>query len=191
MRGMEQHQERNDLREYHPQEWEHLPDFPLYMDQVLSYMDRQVLPFDEDDRLTAAMVNNYTKAHLMPRAEGKKYVREHLAYLTAVCVLKHVLPVKDIDILLRQELSDGWTEKDAYTEFCNSLEKAMQNMADEMDALPAEQTTADAAIHFALISYAAGVACSRYMKQLHGQAEAGNGKQNRKKKDTDDTEQTV
>ena len=34
------------LRQQRPVVWEQLPDFPLYMDQVLSYMDRQVLPYD-------------------------------------------------------------------------------------------------------------------------------------------------
>ena len=36
-----------------PAAWDHLPDFALYMDQVLSYMDRQVIRFDEADGLTA------------------------------------------------------------------------------------------------------------------------------------------
>ena len=49
------------LRQQRPVEWDQLPDFALYMDQVLSYMDRQVIRFDGDDGLTAAMVNNYTK----------------------------------------------------------------------------------------------------------------------------------
>ena len=72
------------LREHRPVDWDQLPDFSLYMDQVLSYMDRQIIHFDGDDGLTAAMVNNYTKSGLAPRAEGKKYGREHLAYFTAI-----------------------------------------------------------------------------------------------------------
>ena len=71
------------LRKERPVPWDQLPDFALYMDQVLSYMDRQVIRFDEDDGLTAAMVNNYTKSGLVPRASGKKYGRDHLAYLSA------------------------------------------------------------------------------------------------------------
>ena len=31
------------LRSQRPVPWEQLPDFALYMDQVLSYMDRQVI----------------------------------------------------------------------------------------------------------------------------------------------------
>ena len=72
---------REKLRSQRPVAWDQLPDFPLYMDQVLSYMERQVFRFEEGDGLTAAMVNNYTKSGLVPRAEGKKYNREHLAYL--------------------------------------------------------------------------------------------------------------
>ena len=62
---------REQLRTQRPVDWDHLPDFALYMDQVLSYMDRQVIRFDGDDGLTAAMVNNYTKSGLVPRAGGR------------------------------------------------------------------------------------------------------------------------
>ena len=97
---------RERLRTQRPVPWDQLPDFSLYMDQVLSYMDRQVIRFDEDDGLTAAMVNNYTKSGLVPRAEGKKYNRDHLAYLTAICVLKRVMSTRDMDLLIREELRD-------------------------------------------------------------------------------------
>jgi hypothetical protein len=63
---------RERLRKQRPVPWEQLPDFSLYMDQVLSYMDRQVIRFDEDDGLTAAMVNNYIKDGLVP-GRRKKY----------------------------------------------------------------------------------------------------------------------
>ena len=91
---------RRQLETHRPADWETLPDFPLYMDQVLSYMDRQVIRFSEEDSLTAAMVNNYIKDGAMPRAEGKRYSRTHLAYLTALCALKRVLSVKDAGLLL-------------------------------------------------------------------------------------------
>ena len=87
------------LREQRPASWETLPDIPLYMDQVLSLMSRQTIRFGEEDALTAAMVNNYIKDGVVPRAEGKRYHAEHLAYLTMVCVLKQVLAVKDAALL--------------------------------------------------------------------------------------------
>ena len=90
---------RRQLETHRPADWETLPDFPLYMDQVLSYMERQTIRLDESDALTASMVNNYTKNALVPRAEGKKYNRDHLAYLTFVCILKQVMSVRDMDLL--------------------------------------------------------------------------------------------
>lgn len=171
------------LRSQRPVVWDQLPDFALYMDQVLSYMDRQVIRFDENDNLTAAMVNNYTKSGLVPRATGKKYNREHLAYLTAICVLKHVLSAKDTDMLIREELSDGRTVTDAYAEFCLSLDQAMTITADEMEGRMSEETLADAAIHFALLSYAAGAASNQYVSLLRQRAQETNDKKAKKDKE--------
>ena len=159
------------LRTQRPVEWEQLPDFALYMDQVLSYMDRQFIRFDEDDTLTAAMVNNYTKSGLVPRAEGKKYSREHLAYLTAICILKRVMSTRDMDLLIHEELQDSHSVESGYKAFCASLDKALNITVEEMEVRPADSSLADAAIHFALLSYAAGVASSRYVALLRQQKE--------------------
>ena len=160
------------LRTQRPVEWEQLPDFALYMDQVLSYMDRQFIRFDEADTLTAAMVNNYTKSGLVPRAEGKKYNREHLAYLTAICILKRVMSTRDMDMLIHEELQGSHSVESGYNAFCASLDKALNITVDEMESRPAGDSLADAAIHFALLSYAAGVASSRYVALLRQQKEA-------------------
>ncbi|MCI9330699.1 MAG: DUF1836 domain-containing protein [Oscillibacter sp.] len=163
------------LRDQRPVEWDQLPDFSLYMDQVLSYMDRQVIRFDGDDGLTAAMVNNYTKSGLAPRAEGKKYGREHLAYFTAICVLKRVMSTRDMDLLIREELQDRPVQE-GYAAFRQSLDKALNITADELSARTGNQelddpALADAAIHFALLSYAAGVAGSRCVALLRQRKE--------------------
>lgn len=157
------------LRNQRPVAWEQLPDFALYMDQVLSYMDRQVIHFNEEDSLTAAMVNNYTKSGLVPRAEGKKYNREHLAYLTAICVLKRVMSARDMDLLLREELQGDRPVSDGYAAFCASLNKALNITVDEMESRAGRDSLADSAIHFALLSYAAGIASSRYVALLRRQ----------------------
>lgn len=153
------------LRQQRPVAWDQLPDFALYMDQILSYMDRQVIRFDEGDALTAAMVNNYTKSGLVPRAEGKKYNREHLAYLTAICVLKQVLSAKDIDLLIRESVGSGQSVEAGYANFCSALDKVLNRIADEVSTRDNASLAYDA-IHFALLSYAAGVASSRYISLL-------------------------
>ena len=162
---------RESLRSQRPVPWDQLPDFALYMDQVLSYMDRQVIRFDKDDGLTAAMVNNYTKSGLVPRAAGKRYGREHLAYLTAICV-KHVMSTRDMDLLLNEELQGGRTVAQGYGDFCASLDGALTLTAREMEQYTDEEALADAAIHFALISYAAGAASSRYVALLRQRKES-------------------
>ena len=174
------------LRDQRPVDWDQLPDFSLYMDQVLSYMDRQVILFDGDDGLTAAMVNNYTKSGLAPRAEGKKYGREHLAYFTAICVLKRVMSTRDMDLLIREELQDRPVQ-DGYAAFRQSLDKALNITADELAARTGGQelddaALADAAIHFALLSYAAGVAGSRCVALLRERKEpASKGKKEKER----------
>lgn len=174
------------LRTQRPVDWDQLPDFSLYMDQVLSYMDRQVIRFDGDDGLTAAMVNNYTKSGLAPRAEGKKYGREHLAYFTAICVLKRVMSTRDMDLLIREELQDRPVQ-DGYAAFRQSLDKALNITADELAARTGGQelddaALADAAIHFALLSYAAGVAGSRCVALLRERKEpASKGKKEKER----------
>ena len=55
---------RRQLSSRRPSDWEHLPDFPLYMDQVLSYMERQTVRLDEDDALFFA---SYTAAITVSR----------------------------------------------------------------------------------------------------------------------------
>ena len=88
------------LERERPVEWEAFPDIGLYMDQLISYMPRQLIHYGEGESLTSAMVNNYIKDGAMPRAEGKRYSRTHLAYLTALCALKQVLSVKYAGLLL-------------------------------------------------------------------------------------------
>ena len=173
------------LRDQRPVDWDQLPDFSLYMDQVLSYMDRQVIRFDGDDGLTAAMVNNYTKSGLAPRAEGKKYGREHLAYFTAICVLKRVMSTRDMDLLIREELQDR-PVRDGYAAFRQSLDKALNITADELaartgDGDPDDPALADAAIHFALLSYAAGVAGSRCVALLRERKGPPKGKKEKER----------
>lgn len=176
---------QNELREKRPVSWEELPDFALYMDQVLSYMDRQVIQFHEDDSLTAAMVNNYTKSGLVPRAEGKRYRREHLAYLTAISILKQVMSTRDMDLLIQEELRQGPDIPKRYEQFCESLDRSLSSAADQLHEAVETLSPADAAIRFALLSYAAGVVSNRCVMQLRQEKGETQPKAKRKSKKGD------
>ena len=157
---------RRQLESLRPADWDTLPDFPLYMDQVLSYMERQTIRLDESDALTASMVNNYTKNGLVPRADGKRYGPVHLGYLTAVCALKKVLPVRDIGALLSAGQQTGKDNETLYNYFCAALDRALTDTAQTIDGDAQRSDLARMALDLALRSYAAQLACARILDIL-------------------------
>ena len=120
------------LERERPVEWEAFPDIGLYMDQLISYMPRQLIHYGEGESLTSAMVNNYIKDGAMPRAEGKRYSRTHLAYLTALCALKQVLSVKDAGLLLAAA-SEGRPPQKLYEQFREELDRALDGLSRARD----------------------------------------------------------
>ena len=155
------------LRTQRPANWDQLPDFSLYMDQVLAYIDRQIIRFDEEDCLTAAMVNNYTKSGLVPRAEGKRYGPVHLGYLTAVCALKKVLPVRSVGALLSAGQQADKGERGLYEYFCRALDRALTETAQTIDGDAKREDLARMALDLALRSYANQLACARILDILN------------------------
>ena len=80
-----------------------IPNIDLYMDQVTSFMERQLKStkrYDEDKILTKTMINNYAKNDLLPPPNKKKYSKEHLLVLTFIYYFKNILSMKDIEMLL-------------------------------------------------------------------------------------------
>ena len=153
------------LAEERPQEWDAFPDIGLYMDQIISYMPRQLIHFGDEDSLTSAMVNNYIKDGAMPRAEGKRYSRTHLAYLTALCALKQVLSVKDAGLLL-DAAGAGQEPQALYARFLEELDRALDVTAGTLDANGGEEELAPLALALALRSYADRLACQRLLELI-------------------------
>ena len=148
-----------------PEEWDQLPDLALYMDQLISYMPRQLIRFEEGDGLTAAMVNNYIKDGLLPRAEGKRYGREHLAWLTAICALKNVISMREMATLFGA--MDGAGEaRERYGAFLEELDRALDRAAQPLEGDVGEETLAPLALRLALDSYASKLACQRVLSVL-------------------------
>lgn len=154
------------MEQVRPAPWEELPDLALYMDQIISYMPRQLIHFDEGEALTSAMVNNYIKDGLVPRAEGKRYGPVHLGYLTAVCALKKVLSVRDTGALLSAGQSTDKNPEILYGYFCNALDRALTDTAQAIDADAQRQDLAKMALDLALRSYANQLACARILDIL-------------------------
>ena len=118
-------------------DWERLPDIGLYMDQVLTMMDRQLAFYrrsDADKMLTQAMINNYTKDELLPRAKDKKYNQSHLALLSILCSLKPVLSISDLKTLLHS-LHNSECEKDVYSFFLETQSETLEDVRKQTAAI--------------------------------------------------------
>jgi hypothetical protein len=113
--------------------WELFPDLGLYMDQVVTFVERQCQSlFMEGERVfTPSMVNNYVKFGLVNRPEGKKYGREQLAQLMMICVLKQAASADGMKALLKPP--ESVTLREHYESFCKT---ETQVFAELGEALP-------------------------------------------------------
>lgn len=76
-----------------------IPDIPLYMDQVTTFMNEQLSSykrFDDDKILTKTMINNYAKNNLIPPPDKKKYTKNHMLLLIFIYYFKNFLSISDI-----------------------------------------------------------------------------------------------
>lgn len=168
------------LETQRPADWDSLPDLSLYMDQVIGYMPRQLIQYGEEERLTSAMVNNYIKDGLLPRAEGKRYGKTHLAYLTAICALKQVLPVREAGTLAGQHADRG--AEAMYGDFCGQLDRALKATAQRLDGDLEREELPALALELALRSYAEKLACERVLDLLRADQPGPGTKKSKKER---------
>lgn len=172
---------RRHLEEDRPVSWEALPDISLYMDQLIGYMPRQLIHAGGAEGLTSAMVNNYIKDGLLPRAEGKRYSKVHLAYLTAICALKQVLPVKDAGLLAAE--NGGGDVEEMYRRFRASLNLALNDTAQRLETDCPEEELPRLALTLALRSYADKLACERVIDLMREKTPIPDGKSKKSRKE--------
>lgn len=82
---------------------EDIPNIELYMDQVTTFMDKNLESlkrYEEDKLLTKTMINNYTKNHLLPSPNKKKYSKDHMLLLIFIYYMKSFMSITDIQRLL-------------------------------------------------------------------------------------------
>ena len=97
---------------------EALPDINLYMDQVITFMERELYPtkrHEENPILTKTMINNYVKNNLLTPPEKKKYSKEHILTLVFIYYFKSVLSISDIQNILNPLTDEYFGEKSSPT----------------------------------------------------------------------------
>lgn len=156
-----------EVTDFHLPRWQELPDIELYMDQVITLIERYLSSLAEhpDGKvITAAMINNYVKLGIMPKPEKKRYGRIHLAYLLVISILKQILTINEVkDGILLQIRLHG--QEKAYDEFCKAQEQALWTAFSKaglvspqhQEELPYTVPQGTLALHMATTSFASKI----------------------------------
>ena len=107
------------LAAYRLPEWDAIPDFGLYMEQVVQllkqYLDYLPPELRQTEPITAAAINNYVRTKLLPEPRTKRYYRIHIAYLIMICTLKQSLRLSMLQTLLPGDLAEEDVKKPCAT----------------------------------------------------------------------------
>ena len=92
------------ITDYHLPDWETIPDFGLYMDQVIVLLEQYLsfipAPVGGKERfVTSSTINNYVRLKIMPAPEKRKY-HIHIAYLIMILTMKQSLSISDVQKIL-------------------------------------------------------------------------------------------
>ena len=134
----------NSTSSYKLPRFNELPDFELYMDQVISVMEKYLQLFftvSDGKIITPSIINNYVKLKIIPAPNAKKYSKVHLAYLIVICLLKQTLPIKTIVDMINIGLKTTELDK-LYDSFCDNFEGVLSRITNETERfidLPIEQ----------------------------------------------------
>ena len=82
---------------------EQIPPLSLYIDQILTLFSTGS---KEEQALTKAMVNNYSKEKMLRPIKGKKYSREQILQILLICRLKSVLSMEQIKTVTTRLMSE-------------------------------------------------------------------------------------
>lgn len=108
-----------------------LPSVDLYMEQVLCFINDALkdLSPDGEKMLTSFMVNNYVKAKMIGEPNRKKYSREQIGYLMAICLCKSTLSMGDMSLLIELDEGISSSKERVYAFWSNMEQSILSNAA--------------------------------------------------------------
>lgn len=148
--------------------WEEIPDFPLYIDQVVYYIDSQlsILSFNNEKIITNSMINNYVKHGIVKPPVKKKYERIHIAYFIVVCILKSAFSLDEISKLIQIQIQEFNTEQ-SYNYFCEELEACVMALLNnkEVKHVPSKSKNIEVVhlLHTTVLSVTNKIAVQYYL----------------------------
>ncbi|MBR3004904.1 MAG: DUF1836 domain-containing protein [Lachnospiraceae bacterium] len=98
------------LKDYELPEWNEIPDFGLYMEQVIDYLKKflDYIPpeLDSELSLTPSTINNYVRKKILPMPDRKRYYRRHLALLLIILTMKQCISISSISKMVPADIAE-------------------------------------------------------------------------------------
>lgn len=113
-------QAQNGLQGFRLPRYSELPNFGLYLDQTVTFVNRSVAPL-EIPPLTPSMLSNYVKHGYINRPVKKQYFADQIGYLIFLSIAKQVLSLEHISALFDMQRRT-YSSQDAYDNFCLRFE---------------------------------------------------------------------
>ena len=103
------------LENYSLPSWDEIPNFGLYMEQVVTllyeYVDYLPPELKDEQVVTPSAINNYVRTKVMPEPVKKRYYRIHIAYLIMICTLKQTLSISLIQKIIPTGIDESEVKK--------------------------------------------------------------------------------
>ncbi len=112
-----------------------IPNINLYMEQVLSFLNDELLEFkrnSKDKIYTKSMINNYVKSQVLSKPDNKKYTPNHVIELLLIFYMKQILSLEDIKSLLEYSLSEN-NLKEAYSSYLKHTSSEYLDISSEIN----------------------------------------------------------
>ena len=137
-----------DVLKFKMPRYEELPRIQLYLEQIIDEVVFILKPIlgsngeDDDKWITRTMVGNYVKQGIIPRPTGKKYSKEHIAYLVYISIAKQILSMGEIRRLVEIQRNAYPIDK-AYDYLCSEFENALYEIFKRERLCPPSYKTSD------------------------------------------------
>ena len=116
------------IKEYRIPRWNELPDLELYMDQVISVLEKNLAVFKTNEKtvfITPTMINNYVKQKLVAPPKNKKYSKGHIASFYIITLMKQIMSISEINTAITTVV-EKMGEEEGYDLFCGIFEESLK-----------------------------------------------------------------
>ena len=124
MKTQTKQQITDSVRDFRLPRYEEIPNVGLYLEQTAKYIGEFLDP-SQEGALTASMISNYVKKHLIDNPVKKQYSRDQIAYLIFIAVAKNVLSLDALMNFINLQ-KRTYTAQRAYDYFCQQFENLLQ-----------------------------------------------------------------